>query len=102
MSIYDNTNDHRKQKSVRLTDFQRQKLNHICGLFGITYQRFFCDAIDYFSMHTYDVQSGRVNISTALKESMLQLLDDYVKLKQSKGLIPTPYYRQKDLFKTIP
>jgi len=89
--IYDN--GRRKQKSVRLTPHQLQKLYHICDLFGISYQRFLSDTIDYFYMTYLDVQSGRVSISQALKTSMLELLDDYIKLRQIKGLVPKPYHR---------
>jgi hypothetical protein len=93
MGVYDNEPKIRHQKSVRLTTHQEQKLNHICGLFGIGYQRFFSDTIDYFYMEYLDVASGRVNISTALQISTQKLLDDYIRLKEIKGLTPSAYIR---------
>jgi len=94
MGIYDNEGI-RHQKSVRLTTHQEQKLNHLCQVFGIGYQRFFSDCIDFFSMQLYDVISGRISISQALKTSMLELVDDYIKLKEVKGLVPKTYIQER-------
>jgi len=89
MSLYET--EHRKQKSVRLTLYQQQKLTHICELFGISYQRLFADFVDFFYMDMLEVQSGRVSISHELKRCTLELMDDYLKLKQAKGIIPVPF-----------
>jgi len=92
MSVYDNEGK-RHQLGFRLTTHQQDKVNHICGLFHISHQRLFSDMIDYFFMEYLDIQSGRISISHAIKTSMLDLMDDYIKLKEVKGLKPAPYVR---------
>lgn len=93
MSIYDEGK--RKNTVIRLTKHQSDKLKHVCSLFAISQQRLFTDMLDIFYMEYLDVMSGRVNINTAIKTSMISLLDDYVRLKEIKGLKP-PSYRQKN------
>ena len=95
MGIYDNVGVKRKHKSVRLTPHQEEKLTHIIELFGISEQRFWTDCLDFFYMEMLDVQSGRVNISTAVKTSMLNLIDDYIKLREIKGLTKRPFVLRK-------
>ena len=97
MSIY--ADGKRQQKSVRLTPHQVSKLNHICALFGIGYQRFLCDSIDYFYMEYLDVSSGRISINTAMQTSMIKLMDDYIRLKEIKRIAPIQYH--KDIPRTF-
>jgi len=92
MSIYDNESK-RHLVGIRLTNHQQQKLKHICELFGISYQRLLTDMLDGFYVEMLDVQSGRINIRDAIKISMLSLIDDYIRLKEIKGLVPKPYTR---------
>jgi len=93
MGIYDNEGK-RHRTVVSLTPFQQQKLNHICDLFGLTYQRFFTDCVDRFYCEMLEVQSGRINETKAMQDSMLALVDELVKLRTIKGLVPsTPYHR---------
>lgn len=91
-SIYDG--EKRKQKSVRLTEFQRRKLDHFCQLFGVGYQRVFSDMIDILYMDILEVQAGRINLTTAIHDSMQKLLDEYVQLRERKGLVPPTYVRK--------
>ena len=98
MGLYDSEGK-RLRKSVNLTPFQQQKLNHICQLFGLTHQRFFTDSIEFFYCQMIEVQSGRITFHHAMKESMLSLLDEIIKLREMKGLVPktTPHLlRSKD------
>jgi len=95
MGIYDNIGTKRKKTAIRLTRFQEAKLQHICELFGVTYQRFFSDCIDYFYMDILEVQAGRISLNKAEKDSTKNLYDEYVDLKKLKGLKPAPYLRSK-------
>lgn len=95
MSIYDNVGEKRVKSGVYLTKHQKDKLQHIEELFGITAQRFWSDALDFFYCHYLDITSGRVSLSTSLKQATMELLDDYIKLKDIKGLKRPTYERRR-------
>lgn len=90
MSLYDDSK--RKQKSVRLTSYQQQKLDHLCGLFGVSTQRFLSDAIDYAYLDYLEIVTGRVSLNQAIQNSMQKLMDDYIRLKKIKGLVPASHF----------
>lgn len=77
-----------KNKTVRLTTFRYHKLKSITDMFGLTDNEFFNDCIDYFSLCLIEVQSGRVTMRGAVRDSMQKQLDEYVELKQLEGKIP--------------
>lgn len=93
MSIYDNIGAKPKRITIRLTPHQYNKLAHFAELFGKTYQTILSDAVDRLYMEYLDVASGRIDLSLALQNSMQELLNDYVKLAKTKGLIKPPFYR---------
>ena len=95
MGIYQNVGAQLKRKSVRLSPFQADKLKHIEELFNRTDQQFFSDAVDYFYMNYLEVQTGRISYSQAMKQGMLEMLDDYIKLAEIKGLERKPYFLRR-------
>ena len=94
MSIYDNEGK-RINKTIRLTPHLNGKLKRITELFGITEQSFFRDCVDYFFMEYLEVMSGRISYRSAVKDSTRKLFEDFIKLKEVKGLSPVPYSRHK-------
>jgi hypothetical protein len=86
-SIYENGGK-RIRVSVNLTPFQRDKLEKVCDLFGVSYQRFLADCVDYYFMEYLEVATGRVDLNHSIQNAMEKLLDDMVKLRTSKGLVP--------------
>lgn len=93
MSIYDNVGGKLKKFSIRLTPFQAERLKHICDMFNISYQRFFSDSVDFFTVCSWEVTSGKVHISKAQKDAMQQQLDTYVELRKDRT---NPQYPIRD------
>jgi len=92
----------RHLQGIRLTAYQEDKVKNICATFGITRQRLFCDLLDSFYAETIDIMSGRISIGTAIKTSALGLLDDYIKLREVKGLLPHRFPGNRRTYRTSP
>jgi hypothetical protein len=90
MTLYTDTK--KKQVVIRLTGFQTERLEKICGTFGISQQRLFTDLLDNFTVSYWQNISGNATINGATKESAQELLDQYVNLKGLKGAVKSPYY----------
>jgi len=97
MSIYDNVEGKKINKTLRLTPHLASKLKHITELFGVTEQSFLRDCIDYFYCEYLSIMSGQVSYRQAVNLSMQKLIEDFIKLKDIKGLRTPPYVRKNPI-----
>ena len=93
MSIYDSE---KKMHviTIRLTDYQYQRLKHIIDLFRISIQRLVSDLLDSFAVDTIRVTSGTQTINGAVHDSSQGLFDNMVDLRGLKGEIKAPYTKE--------
>lgn len=84
MGFYD-IETRRKLVGIRLTQFQRERLERICSQFGVSHQRLMSDLLDCFCVDYWQAVSGTQTINGAVKESAQKLFDDYINLQQLNG-----------------
>jgi hypothetical protein len=93
MGFYDGVKGQVHRHTVYNNDFQEHKLNNILNLYNKSRVDIWQDFIDVVFANHLEILGGRITYKDTLEMSCRKLIDDYIKLKEVKGLVPKTFVR---------